>query len=50
MTADFYIKKLEQGYLVTRIPQYCNKDQQKKEWAFATLVDMLSFLSKELSK
>ena len=49
MTADFYIKKLEQGYLVTQLSQNYNIDP-KKEWAFATLTDLLKFIREYFSK
>ena len=49
MTADFYIKKLEQGFLVTQIPPLFTQETPKKEWAFATLGAMLFFLGNALS-
>ena len=48
MTADYYIKVLKQGYLVTAVSD--NYGRNREEWAFATLADMLLFLKKELSK
>jgi len=48
MTADLYIKKLKQGYLVTALSG--NYNTNKDEWAFATIIDLIEFLTKELSK
>ena len=48
MTADFYIKVLKQGYLMTAVSD--NYGRNGEEWAFATIIDLIEFLTKELSK
>ena len=42
MTADFYIKKLKKGYLVTAVSD--DYGRNREEWAFSTLETMLQFL------